>query len=418
MPAKMNPFEVKTKAPDRYFMDWQKIYPKPYDKSEVDPYTRLRIILMNGTEYEATWFSHQFHRHCTNNDIRRELAVLRRTEQQQQKRIACLKPINESILETTIGYEQLAVDLTAILAQREPDTYVKQVMDLALLEDFDHLYRYADLLELERGIHAERLVGSYTEIMPGRPTIAEHRHPRDSVRRAICCRTAAPITKLNAAIITAAEQQTMNYYMNIGCFYDSDLGRRLYQEIAMIEEQHVTQYGALLDPSCTWLENLLMHEYTECYLYWSCVEDESDPAVKRVWEQHFEQEVSHLHAAEELLKTYEGKEAAELIPDGTFPELLKFAPQKAYVRKVLRHTAANTAVGEDPAVAVSTLPKDSDFAAYQRAVCPDAARVASHQVIGETIGCHGRDYRFEEKPHPVEELRDPTRDNITFARPV
>ena len=154
MPAKMNPFEVKTKPADRYYMDWQKLYPRPYDKNEVDPYTRLRIILMNGTEYEANWFSHQFHRHCTNNDLRRELAVLRRTEQQQQKRIACLKPIDESILETTIGYEQLAVDLTAILAQREPDAYVVQVMNLALLEDFDHLYRYADLLELERGIHA------------------------------------------------------------------------------------------------------------------------------------------------------------------------------------------------------------------------------------------------------------------------
>ena len=104
MPAKMNPFEVKTKPADRYYMDWQKLYPRPYDKNEVDPYTRLRIILMNGTEYEANWFSHQFHRHCTNNDLRRELAVLRRTEQQQQKRIACLKPIDESILETTIGY--------------------------------------------------------------------------------------------------------------------------------------------------------------------------------------------------------------------------------------------------------------------------------------------------------------------------
>ena len=168
MPAKMNPFEVKTKPADRYYMDWQKLYPRPYDKNEVDPYTRLRIILMNGTEYEANWFSHQFHRHCTNNDLRRELAVLRRTEQQQQKRIACLKPIDESILETTIGYEQLAVDLTAILAQREPDPYVVKVMQFALLEDFDHLYRYADLLDMEDGVHAERLVGSYTEIMPGR----------------------------------------------------------------------------------------------------------------------------------------------------------------------------------------------------------------------------------------------------------
>ncbi len=69
--------------------------------------------------------------------------------------------------------------------------------------------------------------------------------------------------------------------MNIGTFYDSDLGRRLYQEIGMIEEQHVTQYGALLDPGMTWLENLLLHEYTECYLYWSCVEDETDLHIKK-----------------------------------------------------------------------------------------------------------------------------------------
>lgn len=416
MPERMNPFEVKTKAADRYYMDWQKLYPRPYDKNEVDPYTRLRIILMNGAEYEANWFSHQFHRHCTNNDLRRELAVLRRTEQQQQKRIACLKPMEESLLETTIGYEQLAVDLTAILAQRESDAYVVQVMNLALLEDFDHLYRYADLLELERGIHAERLVGCYTEIMPGRPTIAEHRHPVDSVRRPITNARADTLTRLNTAIITAAEQQTMNYYMNLGAFYDSDLGRRLYQEIGMIEEQHVTQYGALLDPGATWLENLLMHEYTECYLYWSCAQDETDPRIRKIWEQHFEQECSHLHAAERLLRQYEGKEACQVIPDGTFPELLHFAPQKEYLRMVLKSTIANTAVEEDPAVPVGELPKDAPYYAYQSAVCPHTDRVASHQVIEETIGANGKDYRFEEKPHPVDALRTRTTDNTEIAR--
>lgn len=412
----MNPFKEKAKPADRYFMDWKKIYPIPYDKNEVDPYTKTRIILMNGTEYEAVWFSHRFHRDCADNDLRRELAVLRRTEQQQQKRIACLKPIEETMLEHTIGYEQLAVDLTAILAQREPDPYVVEVMNLALLEDFDHLYRYADLLDFERGIHAERLVGSYTEIMPGRPTISEHRHPRDSVR----CpgkKDAAPITKLNTAIITAAEQQTMNYYMSICGLYDSDLGRRLYQEIGMIEEQHVTQYGALVDPNCTWLENLLMHEYTECYLYYSCFEDECDPYVKEIWEQHFEQEVSHLHTAAALLKKYEGREACEIIPDGTFPELLKFSPQKAYVRKVLAGTVTNTANRED-VVPLATLPDDADYYKYQKAVNTDLERVASHQVIEEEIGKNGKDYRAADKESPVEALRDREKDNIDLGRVV
>lgn len=412
----MNPFEVKTRPADSLYMDWPKLYPKAYDKNETDPYTKTRIILMNGTEYEAVWFSHQFHRHCENNDLRRELAVLRRVEQQQQKRIACLKPIDETLLETTIGYEQLAVDLTAILAQREPDPYAVQVMNLALLEDFDHLYRYADLLEMEHGIHAERLVGEYTEIMPGRPTIAEHRDPRDSVRRALCFKTSAPISRLNAAIITAAEQQTMNYYMNQCAFYGSEQGRKLYQEIAMIEEQHVTQYGALLDPACTWLENLLNHEYTECYLYYSCYEDETDEKVKKIWEQHFEQEVAHLHHAAKLLQTYEGKDWYQVIPDGEFPQLLKFSPQKEYVRKVLKKTVCNTALAEDPAVPVSELSRDAAFFSYQATVNTKPETVPSHAVIEAQIAAAGQDYRFEEKTHPIEELRSRTADNTTLAR--
>ena len=238
-----NPFEEKGAPIDSLFVNWKELYPFSYNKNEVDPYTRLRIILMNGIEYEANWFLHQFSRHCPNNDLRREIAYMRRTEQQQQKKIACLKPIDESLLETTIGYEQLAVDLTARLAQNEPDEYVKATLDFALLEDFDHLYRYADLLEFDTNMHAEDLVGRYTEIMPGRPTISHHRHPFDDVRYSINNKTADLKTKLNVEIITAAEQQTMNYYMNLGQFYQNDIGRQLYQEIAMVEEQHVSSDG-------------------------------------------------------------------------------------------------------------------------------------------------------------------------------
>ena len=174
----MNPFEQKPSPIDTSFCNWTSIYPKPYNKNEVDPYTKTRVILMNGTEYEAVWFSHQFQRHCPDNDLR-----------------------------------------------REPDLKVKASLDFGLLEDFDHLYRYSDLLEMETGVKSEQLVGHYTEIMPGRPTIAEHRYPFDNIRNPIDMKTASPITKLNVAIITAAEQQTMNYYMNTSALYHNDIGR-------------------------------------------------------------------------------------------------------------------------------------------------------------------------------------------------
>ena len=411
----MNPFLEKPSPVGSAYMNWSALYPKPYNKNEVDPYTRVRIILMTGTEYEAVWFSHQFHRHCKDNDLRRQLALTRRAEQQQQKLLACLKPIDETILETTIGYEQLAVDLTAILAQRDPDPYVVRVMNLALLEDFDDLYRYADLLDMEAGVHAERLVGRYTEIMPGRPTIAEHRHPYDSVRMFCNNKKAHPLTKLDTAIITAAEQQTMNYYMNQCAFYTSDRGRKLYQEIGMIEEQHVTQYGALMDPRCTWLENLLMHEYTECYLYWSCFQDETDRAVKKVWEQQFENELNHLHAAKDLLEKYEGKQWQQVIPEGQFPELLRFAPQKEYIRKVLGETVEDTAHREE-VLSIHDLPDDAEYWTYQQTVCPRASAVPSHKVIADYIAEKGQDYRYEDAESPVKALRDRQRDNTKLAR--
>lgn len=411
-----NPFNERPEKIDSLFSDWTSIYPKSYDKNEVDPYTKVRCILMNGTEFEANWYSHQFHRHCPDNDVRRELAVVRTQEQQQQKRIACLKPINENVLETTISYEQLAVDLTAILAQREKDEHVKKALDFALLEDFDHLYRYADLLDMEQGIHAERLVGRYTEIMPGRPTISHHRYPYDNVKRYTDFKKADPITKLDVSIITAAEQQTMNYYMNQAGFYVSDLGRRLYAEIAMVEEEHVTQYGSLMDVTDTWAECWLNHEYTECYLYYSCYKSETDPYIKKVWEQHLFAEIAHLHKAAEILKKVDGKEWQEVIPVGEFPALLIFSEQKDYVRDVLKNTVTLTGDMEDYST-VNSIPDKSRFFFFQSKVNDNNPNsVASHTLISQYIDEFGKDYRYEDTKNPVIELQNRKVDNINLGR--
>ncbi len=409
----MNPFQLKPEKTADQFMDWQRLYPAPYDKMETDPYTRVRVILMNGTEFESAGYSHQFHRHESNNDLRRELAMMRRQEQQQQKKIACLKPMDETVLEHTIGYEQLAVDLTAGLAKRVTCANVKSALDFALLEDFDHLYRYADLMEMEHGQYAEKFVGEYTEIMPGRPTISEHRCPMD----ALCMPgkpDAALFDKMAVQIITAAEQQTMNYYMNVCGFYTSDLGRKLYQEIGMIEEQHVTQYGSLMDPNCSWLEGLLMHQYVEAYLYYSCMEDETDQNVKKVWEDFFQMEVSHLHKAADLLRQYEKKDWQQVIPGGEFPEPFHFESNIDYIRAALN--MVDFTAEKEIFKPVNMLPKDYDFFVYQKAVNANVDAVPSHQVIDRAIRRRGKDYRAEVAPSPVPGLQNRTLDNTTLGR--
>ena len=410
----MDPFKELPKTNQIKYDSWNSIAVKPYDKDQTSPYTKTRVILMNGTEFESNWFLHQFNRHCTNNDIRRVLAEVRRQEQQQQKRISGLKPINETILETTIGYEQIAVDLTAEMAQKEPNPFVKAQLDFALLEDFDHLYRYANLLDMEHGVHAERLVGAYTEITPGRPTISEHRHPADDIRHYINGWRDELITRLHVGIITAAEQQTMNYYMNVGSFYTSDIGRKLYTEIAMIEEQHVSGYGSLIDPSCTWLESWVMHEYTECYLYYSCYQDESDEYIKKIWFKHFTEELTHLKIASEMLKKYEGREWLELFPTSEFPSLLRLKSNIKYVREVMK-SVRNTAYKERM-VNINDMPDSAEYFKYQRQVNTPESSVASHGIIDKYIKKYGEDYRFETSPSVEKTLRNRKIDNTVLGR--
>lgn len=413
---KVNPFNETYRKIEKSYESWQKLNMKPYDPENTSPFTKVRIILMNGTEFEANWFSHQFSRHCPDNDLRREIAIIRRREQQQQKKIASLKPISESVLQHTMGYEQLAVELTAILAKHVKDKNVKMALDFALLEDFDHVFRFANLLEMDEGIKAEKLLGCYTEIMPGRPTISEHRYPADEIKNYIDSNTADLFTKLTTHIITAAEQQTMNFYMNQANFYPNEIGRKLYSEIAMIEEQHVSQYGSLLDTNCTWLECLLMHEYTECYLYYSCFADESVEYIKQLWYDLYLEECGHLKKVADLLKKYENKEALSLFPGGAeFPELLRFGENKEYVRKVLKETGNYTADREWYKELKQTDDK-ADYFGYNSKVNKPISAVASHQVIEKHIKQFGEDYRYEESSNPIPSLRDRKTDNVDFAR--
>lgn len=410
----MNPFDLKPKKIENCITPLSSLALKPYDKFDVSPYTKVRVILAAGTEFEANWYSHQMSRHTYNNDLRRELAFIRRIEQQQHKKLASLKPIDETILETTLTYEQVAVDLTAMLAKREKNAVVREQLNFALLEDFDHLYRFSDLLDMEEGTKYDKLIGDYTEVMPGRPTVAEHRHPNDDVRYATKASLNDVQTNLNIGIIVAAEQQTMNFYMNLGAYYHSELGRKIFSEIALIEEQHVTGYGSLKDPDETWLECLLMHEYTECYVYYSLFKDETDPNVKRLFESCFEEEVAHLHHVASLLQKYEGKPWCKVIPAPEFPELLKFGENKTYIRNVLKNVRLTSQ--KEGYKSVNEISDNDDFFKYQKKFVGSGKTAPTHQVIEKYIVRNGEDLRYEIAPHPIEALRDRKNDNIEVAR--
>lgn len=327
---------------DRQKFTWRELDPAPISKLDDDAFTRVRVILMNGIEQQANRFQH----HCAhfNKALRLPLARIRRVEHHQQTLINWLLPPDQSPLETTIGYEQVAIEVTASVAQHEPDEYLAQVYRFGMLEDFDHLYRYSALLDRLEGKDANNITQCYTDIAPGRPTSEEHRAPEDDLREHYDRATAAPISKLNALTIFAGEYQTRDYYMNIGPLFTDPVARQLYAEIASIEEQHVTQYESLIDPHETWLEKWLLYEACEVYNYYSCLQSENNPRLKKLWERFLDYELGHLHMVMDLFRQHERRDPAEVLP-AELPEPIRYDSHREFVRKVLNEEVDLTASG-------------------------------------------------------------------------
>jgi hypothetical protein len=329
-------FDSKGVALDDQRFTWRELVQQPISKLDDDAFTRVRIILMNGIEQEALRFSHMAAR--SHAALRLPLARVRRTEQHQCTMVNWLLGADHCPLETTIGYEQVAIEITAAVAQVEPDPYLAQVYRFGLLEDFDHMYRYAALLDRLEGKDANNILQSYTDILPGRPTFFHHRAPQDDLRNHYDRSHAAMLTKLHALTIVAGEAQTHNYYLNVGPTFSDPLARQLYAEIASVEEQHVTQYESMLDPNETVLEQWLLHEATECYNYYSCVEQETNHHVRAILERFLDYELGHFQLACETFKAVEKRDPAEIITTD-FAAALPFKSQRSYVRKVLHAEA-------------------------------------------------------------------------------
>jgi hypothetical protein len=325
-------FSEKGVPLDRQTFTWKEMAGPPYSKLNDDAFTRVRVILMNGIEAESIRFSHALARF--NAELRGPLARVRRVDHHQNTLVNWLNPPDQSPLDTTIGYEQTAIEVTAAVAQREPDPYLAQVYRFGLLEDFDHLYRFSALMDRVEGRDANNLVQSYTDIRPGRPTVEEHRDPLDDLRQNYNRSMAKPLTKLHAGVIVSAEHQVRDYYMNIGPVFSDPLARMLYAEIASVEEQHVTQYESIMDPGETPLEKWLLHEATEVYGYWSCLQQEPNGRIKDLWERFLSYELGQLHYVMDLFKQIEKRDPSEVLA-GTLPDPIKFESQRPFIRKVL-----------------------------------------------------------------------------------
>jgi hypothetical protein len=368
----VNPFKEKGVPLEQQVRTWKQVVQPPYIKQNVDAFTRCRIILMNGIENEAAVFLHGFARVTPDDELKRQLAWVRRIEHQQQNTINWLNPADQSVLETTLGFEQVAIELTAYLSRTEPDPYLKQAFDFGLLEDFDHLYRFSQALDLVHGKDPNEILQGRTDVFPARPTQDHHNDPALRILKHYDAKTAAPLSKANVLTLLAGEQQTMNFYKTVGNLYGSPEVRQLYAEISEVEEEHVTQYESLMDPTETWVERWVLHEFTEVANYYTCYSTEVDPRIKQLWEMFLDFEIEHLRIAGEALKRIENRDPWELC--GTdLPTPATFETNREYVTRVIAETTDMRLLSDGTWARVPQLPQNWPSHRYQGMVHAEGA---------------------------------------------
>ena len=119
------------------------------------------------------------------------------------------------------------------------------------------------------------------------------------------------------------------------------------------------------------------------------------------------------------MKKFENKSFESVCGNGEFPQLLKLGGNKEYIRKVLldtvKMTADNTKVIRD-FKDIKKIPDDHRYFDYQKYMSGNPEKNPSHLVIQKAIERLGKDYRYQDSEHPVKELRNREKDNISISR--
>src|SRR5690606_9609221 len=140
---------------------------------------------------------------------------------------------------------------------------------------------------------------------------------------------------------------------------------------------------------------LVIHEYNECYMYYSFMQTETDPKVKRIWELHLNMELEHLRIACDLMRRHDGRDPAEVLPN-RIPEPVTFEPNKQFIRELIATQVDYTTLG------TGYVQEAHDrLQRWQEQIIGGEER-PSERVIEEHGARAGMEYRMEtEGAHPL-----------------
>jgi hypothetical protein len=104
--------------------------------------------------------------------------------------------------------------------------------------------------------------------------------------------------------------------------------------------------------------------------YAGCLEQESNPRVKAMWEKFLAWELGHFQVALKLFKDIERRDPAEVLGDGDLPAFIAFRSHREFVRKVVQE---ETGLRKDGTEFVDRKDEGASSIEYRNAVNADGS---------------------------------------------
>ena len=311
--------------------DWRDLVRHPISKLDTDAFTRIRVMLLAAVEGESCAFLEAGARQ--HPDHRLAINRVCRVEHFERTLLKMRLPPDFSPVEKAIAVEQLAIEIGALIAQRERDPAVAAVYRFLVPEHVDHLYRLSALLDRTEGKDPNNILQSYTDIRPGRSTSDQHRAPEDDLGTPEIPGPPKIGTLLLSTLAVALAADKRDFYAAEGPLLSDPAARMLFAELGAVAEQHLLRAISLVEKPTPWLDQWLVHEALKAWCYHSCRESETDPAQRAVWSRLLDYEAGHIRYVADLIRA-EGRDPLAIVPK-RLPDPLLFAPQRAWIRTIL-----------------------------------------------------------------------------------
>ena len=371
--------------------------------------SRFCPLLLTAMESYTVRQSHVFSQMILNDDLKRDLALILRADWGQFCALSEIKHPVKNNTANLLSALLLSITLAAHITQRTKEPIIRDSIDFIIPEYQDMIYRLSNAMILSgfKPIDIINLLNGYAEIMPGRPLIACHRHPYDSV--AVPLREITIHDRIAFIIMAASENLILDRIQACMQNAETESEKALFMEFSLIAQQHMI-FLASFFPQVHPLETLYHCHLAEAFAYNSCAAQEDNKVIRQFYLAEKSHEMAHIKKLAQMIHLECGRQLAH----PSFPSPLQLTPQKGYIRDMVKNLGVTLRRGK--IIPVGSLKKGADFFRYQNKLCTACQAIPSHEIIMQVIREKGTDFRYEIAPHPVQLMQDRETDHTDIGR--